>query len=131
MDSTVKEFLLSTNRNMWCREGEVEVYVRRAQRMIRPQNSASFMVRALDIATLRTERPGSGRLSELFDHWEQLADDFNYGVVFVENVINPRLVKWLERRGYEKQDNPCDPGDQLPCFYKQVDSIPRDRQTSA
>lgn len=114
-DPTIEAFLLTGQRNAWCREqGPIDVYVRRALHRI----SETQVVKTLDIATLKTEQPGTGKLGALFEKAERLVKVFNFGGVYVESVMDQWLRDWLMRRGYTKLVNAADPHDISPHFFK-------------
>lgn len=74
-------------RNQWIEEKSgLHIYVRRS----RMYDHGDYM-----LANMFHESPGQGNLTRFLDEWEP---KYRF---FVENIMNPRLEKYLERRGYE------------------------------
>lgn len=92
--SSFEDFATSTNkwiRNEIIREPGLTIYVRRSvfgTRHIRGEG-VDF-----DLANLSARKPGNGALTRFLDKYEP-----QYGF-YVELIHNPRLAKYLERRGY-------------------------------
>lgn len=101
-------FLNSDLRNAWCVKGPFKFYVRRGLRFLNGER-----LKVIDLATIDSSKPGSGKLGELFTELEQAAKD--YDGLFVENVLNRRLCSWLERRGYIKAPGP---DEAAPCYLR-------------
>lgn len=70
----------------WVDEPGLSLYVRKAIR-----SGVDF-----DLANMNAHRPGRGALTHFLDKWE---DKYAF---HVECVHNPRLVAYLERRGYKR-----------------------------
>jgi GNAT superfamily N-acetyltransferase len=89
----------------------MRVYVRRGTHMIERQ-----VTLCLDIANIEVEEECQGQ--GLFTAWlayaEQMAELRGLKAVFVENIMNKRLIPFLFRRGYSEQE-----GDRS-CMYKIV-----------
>lgn len=81
---TFEEFLASTLRNVWVHEPGIAIYVRRS---IRKKVD-------VDLASMDAEEPGKGALTKFLDKYE------TRHVFLVENIHNPRLAHYLERRMY-------------------------------
>jgi hypothetical protein len=114
-EPTIEAFLLTGQRNAWCCEqGPIAVYVRRSLHRV----SEGEVAKTLDIANLKTEQPGTGKLGALFEEAERLVKVFNFGGVFVESVMDQWLRDWLVDRGYTKLVNAADPHDLAPHFFK-------------
>ena len=79
-----KQFLWSNHRNAWLREPGIELYVRRSIRIGVD----------IDLANMNADTMGSGSLTKFLDKYEP------HHVFCVENIHNPRLPAYLERRGY-------------------------------
>lgn len=72
------------SRNAWIREPGITMYVRRS----------AYPGIDIDLANLTADRPGKGAFSKFLDRYEH-AHTFR-----IENIMNDRLVPYLERRGY-------------------------------
>lgn len=75
-------------------------------------------VQTMDVASLTSSKPGSGRLAEIMDDAEALSVEFGLDGVYVENVLNERLRPWLEARGYHKLTKTADFADMAPCYWR-------------
>lgn len=82
-------------RNAWLKGRYSEIYVRRDSYRI----LAGRSFRTLDLATLNVQRAYQGRgiLTNLLAFLEA-----KHRVLFVENVLEPRLCVYFERRGYQR-----------------------------
>jgi hypothetical protein len=76
-------------RNSWVQEPGIELYVRRSI----PSRGTDF-----DLANMNADRPGSGALTAFLDKYEPLYS------FYIENLLNPRLVPYFEKRGYTQID---------------------------
>lgn len=86
----------------------ISVYLRKAER----RHFDVKVVTNLDLATITAVPQGRGALTALLDNLEK-----RYSI-YVENVLNPRLVGYLARRGYTKLYNRHDLEEIAPCFVK-------------
>lgn len=88
---TFEEFINTKVRNFWIEEpGGLAIYVRKS---ILPGRGD------YELANMSAEHPGNGALTKFLDKYEK-----HYSFL-VENVFNPRLAKFLERRGYKQVQN--------------------------
>jgi hypothetical protein len=78
--------------NAWIREPGLQLYVRRAPS--RPD--------LIDLATMDATVPGKGALTRFLDAYEP---SYRF---HIENVLNERLVSYLQRRGYVVINRECD-----------------------
>lgn len=83
---SLEEFLYSRFRNQWIEEPGIAVYVRKSLR-----NDID-----IELASMEAYDKGKGSLTKLLDRIEP------YYNIMVENVLNPRLIDFLKRRGYVK-----------------------------
>jgi hypothetical protein len=81
---TFLEFLSSPLRNQWIEEPGIEIYVRKS---IRKGVD-------IDLASMNAYPTGQGALTRFLDKYEPNR------VLCVENIHNPRLVPYFEKRGY-------------------------------
>jgi len=77
-------FLTYRLRNAWVREPGIDLYVRKS---IRKGVD-------IDLSNMEADEPGQGALTKFLDKYEPRH------VFCVENIHNPRLPAYLERRGY-------------------------------
>lgn len=95
----LSQFLASTDGppNQWIRERCMNVYVRRSKRYLDKQ-----MVECLDFATVEVDEGhrGKGHLTKFLLRFEKEARRLGR-VVYVESILEPRLVPFLARMGYK------------------------------
>jgi hypothetical protein len=102
---TFSTFLVSNVPNEWVRYGKhLHLYVRRTRSPALWRNRYGD----IQIANMTSNQPGSGELTKFFDEYEPLL------CIYLENVMNKRLVKFYERRGYQRIGGV----DGAPCFIK-------------
>lgn len=79
------------SRNRWITTAELEVYMRKANHVC-----DGVMVKTLDIAnvTIREDVRGKGIFKCILAHAQQHSAS---GAVYLENVLNPRFIKYFER----------------------------------
>lgn len=83
-------------RNTWIYERNIAIYVRRSRRFI-----TGKVTLCLDLASVEvTEKHrGIGIFTSFINRFEQAAKKLNR-TVFVESILEPRLVSFLNRREY-------------------------------
>jgi hypothetical protein len=97
----------------WTKAGGISVYLRNGYHVI-----DGIPMHCVDIANITVNPKGTGRFRGLLD-WLELQLRTEGGVVFVENVTEPRLRLFLLARDYIEQ--PVDPFSEFPSsFYLQV-----------
>lgn len=98
-------------RNIWIVEKHISVYVRRGVHYINEELKKCF-----DIANIEVDEDyqGKGIFTKFLGRVEQAAKERNL-VVYIENILEPRLVGFFERRGYARDPRAID---LLPCFFK-------------
>lgn len=81
-------------RNLWLEDSIMKVYVRKSTRFIDDEKLI-----ALDIATVEVDQKyqGKGIFSKFLDY---VQNSNPWDVVYVESVLNPIVLKMLEKRGY-------------------------------
>ena len=91
-------------RNCWVHERDLSVYVRRSMRFIGKE-----AVKCLDIASVEVneKRRGCGIFKEFLARFEVEAKNLNRAV-FVESILEPRLLQFLFKRGYIKHPHSTD-----------------------
>lgn len=96
-------------RNTWIYERDIKVYVRRSTRYI-DGNS----VLCLDIASVEVleKRRGQGLFKAFLNRVEKAAAAMNREV-FVESILEPRLLQFLLKRNYTLVPNSIPP-----CVHK-------------
>lgn len=73
-------------RNAWVRESGLSIYVRRPTGF---SHDADF-----ELASMEADIPGNGALTSFLEKNENSAS------FYIENILNDRLVPFLEKRGY-------------------------------
>ena len=84
-------------RNAWIHEHSINVYVRKSVRII-DRNP----VPCLDLASVEVDEEDreNGIFAEFLNRFEREAKKLNRAV-YVESILNTRLIKYLEKRGYQ------------------------------
>ena len=100
-------------RNVWICERNVSVYVRKSIRMLDRTTTATP---CLDIGSVEVHenRRGQGVFKAFLDRFEKEAKKLNRAV-FVESIVEARLVKFLTSRGYKFVHNS---GELAPNMFK-------------
>jgi len=85
-------------RNMWIQERDIDVYVRKSIRMLDRSTTATP---CLDIGSVEVheDRRGQGVFKAFLDRFEKEAKKLNRAV-YIESIMEARLVKFLKSRGY-------------------------------
>jgi len=81
-----KQFVKSKFRNQWISEPGIKIYMRKS----------IYKGIDIDLANMEARKPGNGSLTKFLDKYEK---DY---VFLVESIVNRRLIKYLERRGYTR-----------------------------
>jgi hypothetical protein len=107
LDGIETEIQRRTRFNHWFEMQSMQVYLRMSQRSLEGKIRPT-----LDIANIEVRElyQGQGIFSEFLMGMELLAGKYGKAI-YVENVGNPILQRFLIKRGYIQQ------GDMLPCFY--------------
>ena len=101
---TFEQFIASKQQNAWVKGPKtLNLYVRRTPNNPYWRNHYG----EIQLANMCSDTMGQGALTEFLNKWEPKLD------IFIENVINDRLLGYFERRGYERID-----GREIPCFIK-------------
>jgi hypothetical protein len=90
--------------NQWLEDDIMQVYVRKATRLIENELKTT-----LDIANIEVYDKGKGTGSQFFNEAHKINP---WQATYFENVLNPRLGKFLLANGY-KQDSSMPPS-----YYK-------------
>ena len=83
LEKNIDLLMGSNSDNLWVKIGPMNVYLRK-----RPLITIANVV-------VREKYQRKGHFTELVDYCEN-----RFGQVYVEQVLNPILAGWLERRGY-------------------------------
>ena len=97
-------FLLSDERNRGLEDKTMQVYVRKSKRLL-PHGYTE----TLDIANTSVRNRGKGRFTAFLTYVETTSPR----VVFIENVLEGRFLKFFMLRGYHLVE-----GSNPPCCYK-------------
>ena len=91
-------------RNAWIYERDIAIYVRRSIRFINNQS-----VKCLDIGSVEVveKRRGKGVFTAFLSRFEKEAKKLNRAV-FVESILEPRLVRFFIQRGYSRHPQTLD-----------------------
>ena len=99
MKVNLSEFLACTDgpANQWIRERHMSVYVRKGRRYLEGQT-----MDCLDIGTVTVDERhrGKGHFTKFLLRFEQEASRLRR-LVYVESILEPRLVPFLIKRGYK------------------------------
>ena len=84
-------------RNQWISERNISVYVRKSVRMIEGD-----LVACLDIGSVEVdeEHRGVGIFTGFLQRMEDYGKKLNR-TIFVESILEPRLLRFLLQRGYQ------------------------------
>lgn len=94
--------------NAWFKDRTLDIFVRVTKRTV----DGRSLVDTIDLAYIIARRPGNGAFTKLLGEVEQLAVQHKR-VVYIENVIEPRFLSFLTRRGYT-----VIPDTSPPCAFK-------------
>jgi hypothetical protein len=99
MSKTLQSFLRNKASNAWIKYDRLDVYVRRSRHCFR----GNELTQCLDIANVSTasKNRGFGRFTRFLTSFEKLAFENNCAV-WVESIMEPRLLQFLLRRGYRE-----------------------------
>lgn len=99
---TLVEFIESDRRNgwMWCDRELVEIYFRKAFRIIDNQ----IVENILDVAniTVKYNYRGQGVFTSALQDIERIAKEKGFQGIFIESVLEPRLIGFLTKQGYRQ-----------------------------
>lgn len=102
-------------RNAWLKYGPLEVYIRKSE-------IPTELGRNLQIANVSVpERDQQhGHFTRFLDHIESYAKENKWDSVYVENILNPVLERFLLKRGYTlfKKDWLAQ---WPPCMFKRIE----------
>jgi hypothetical protein len=91
------EFINSDIDNCWIVSGQVKAYFRKSYRRIEEFDSGSLVLDLANVCSNRTESTKTGNLKIVF----QLMESQNkYNVIFVENILNPRMDEILDKHDW-------------------------------
>lgn len=100
----LEEFISSKENRKWLNYEHMDVYVRKGHhRGPHIESEESTIFPTLDIASVSIEKKryrSKGLFTKFITNAEELADKHRLNV-YVESILEPRLIGFLERRGYE------------------------------
>lgn len=85
-------FVNDTLRNVWIEVNGFKMYTRKSIRFFETQQIPCF-----DIASIEAEVAGTGMFTRIL---EALLEKYPTKHFFVESILNPRLLEFLERYGF-------------------------------
>jgi hypothetical protein len=106
----LNEFLASTNRNTWIDEPHMRMYVRKSNRFLSKKTIHNSIptTPCLDMASIEVDvdMRGKGVLTLFIKRFEREAKQLNRAV-YVESILEPRLVSFLIKNGYDFVPHTC------------------------
>jgi hypothetical protein len=112
----IRAFNSSAARNTWIVHKNIKVYVRKGQRRL--PNTTGFQL-TFDVANIEVmAEKGKGVFTEWLGIAEHQARLLGYDAVFVESILEERLIPFLERRGYKHM-----PGSIPPSMYLLIQRV--------
>jgi len=91
-------FLSNDNlRNTWIKEKDIEVYIRRSVRIIENKMHPCLDIGSVEV---KEKKRGRGTFSCFLNRFEEEAKKLNR-CVYIESILNPRLIKYLLGKGYQ------------------------------
>jgi hypothetical protein len=103
-EDAIEEFVNSPKRSAWLHfhtdAAYLKIYVRKANHVC-----GHILCKTLDIASVGAYPQGTGAFTRLVDVMERIAAE-HQRIVFVESILEERLIGFLHRRGYAWQDTP-------------------------
>lgn len=97
-NQAITNFMESKARNAWVQVPEGQLYLRQ-------RKDPTFGL-VLDISNLSFDIRGTGAFTAYLDNMHrQLLTGGKFDAIFVENILNERLVPFFERRGYIKAES--------------------------
>lgn len=111
----IRAFNRSAMRNSWIQHSDIRVYIRKGQRRL--PTTTGFQV-TLDVANIQTKWHGKGIFTTWLTAAEEEAKKLGFDAVFVESILEERLIPFLERRGYKDM-----PGSIPPSMYLMVNNV--------
>ena len=94
----LNDFILkSFPKNKWIINDEISLYVRKSKRLINGD-----MYNFLDLASIEIENKGQGILTQITKSIENKYPKLN---LYVESILNKRLIGLLERLGFTKKES--------------------------
>lgn len=110
----IEQFTASKKYNYWLREKHMNVYVRKSIHALSHQ-----IAECLDIANIEVDEKyrGKGIFTAFLARAEQQAILAGKDAVYVESILNPKLLGMLIKRGYTLVPNT---NEISPCVFKLV-----------
>lgn len=113
MIDEIKAFMCGSLQNSWVYDPKrnVQIYMRRSYRIF----DGVELYPVLDVANVVIKRHlrSKGRFTKIMNFIEANAEQYGFKAIYVESIIEPRLVKFFKSRGYRPHIL-TDP----PCLYK-------------
>ena len=115
MSPNITKFLNNPHvRNEWLSSAKMNVYVRKGRHLINGEIRLCFDVASIGVPdNLR----GKGIFTKWLEQVEKEIPSFEIEYVFVESILESRLIPFLGRHGYTEI-----PGSNPPSMYKQITS---------
>ena len=107
MIEQIKKMIEEFGIHLWCSrqwlaDEHIKIYVRVTKHYL-PNGE---VVKTIDLASIEVEEEhrGSGVFTKKLEEIELLASERGF-TVYVESILNERLIPFLEKRGYRRVDN--------------------------
>lgn len=96
------EFLASRYRNLWVDDYNLEIYLRKGERYLRP-NPHGHIVKfsTFEIANIISLKPGNGNFTNYLNYLNKTITKDNFDCIFIENIMDSRFVKFLKRNNFK------------------------------
>lgn len=113
--TTLQEFLAGPQRNAWAGYVgyPISLYLRKSHRILDKRYASCLDLASIDVAKAYR---GQGLFKGLLPEIEHLAAQHGFSAVFVENILEPRLLKHLTGKAYQLQHHQAPTG--FSCLYK-------------
>jgi len=88
----------------WFKASYGEIYVRRTMRRY---DSAEYNLPTFDIANIniKEDKRGTHVFTDILEELERLLPQHGFKMIYVESIMEPRLVPFLRSRGYVEVKN--------------------------
>lgn len=92
------------HRSIWTHGDGLDIYMRLGHHFVHGE-----MLTCLDIANVNATKPGKGAFTAFLNKVEEAVKNSDVcNCVFVESILEPRFVAYLQKRGYETTQNSVD-----------------------
>ena len=107
--NTIEKFFNGSEPNVWIQYNNLDVYLRKSKRIL-----DNKFISTIDLANVNSEKPGSKTFHTFIEYLENLSKKNGYEAIYVENILNDRLVGFFDKLGYKISSSQGPP----PSMYK-------------